>query len=483
MPETGETSLIKNMEVSISAIESVDGHPVRLIVIPWKTPPPNSTEVNQAPDQEPPPLPLIPWSEEEQEDNGGDHYAIYPIGWRRLQFRIATANNGRRKELQQHFVLHLKLHGTLANGQKVVLSELTTAPIVVRGRSPRNFQARKEIPLLGSSAGSRGQTLVETGHGIVAQAVVLNKPPYDSRPRVSSIEVPRSAFTFSAPKQLPQSPMQMRSNSYPTSWNPQSQVSMPHSATTPYPPSSLSSDPYAPQQQQPPKMPLSGAPTFTAEPQDLQQTSMPSVQLSLVSSDHSHTQPPPPIRTQFATYNTSSAPTHLSLSATTDSSLNVPRYVDSNPRPSKSPRHASNNSAGSLSADTATGEYRYGPPSYVTGPASAELSPHSAAPQGGSSYPPPGPQSAQGGEAHPPVSSAPQSAGAQGPPRDYFPSSQSWTTTAGEQQGGQGYGSATGGERPYAYPTGPGGGVKGEQHHGHGQGGYPVQGHYAWNAA
>ncbi|KAJ4306399.1 heterokaryon incompatibility protein [Collariella sp. IMI 366227] len=208
--ESGEASAIKGMEVSISAIESVDGHPVRLIVIPWKTPPPNSPEINQGPDQEPPALPLVPPSEEEEE-TGADHYAIYPIGWRRLQFRIATANNGRRKELQQHFVLHLKLHATLVNGQKLVLSELTTAPIVVRGRSPRNFQARKEIPLLGSSAGSRGQTLVETGHGIVAQAVILNKPPYDSRPRLSSMDVPRSAFTFTAPKQMPQSPMQMRS--------------------------------------------------------------------------------------------------------------------------------------------------------------------------------------------------------------------------------------------------------------------------------
>lgn len=85
--ESGETSQIKNMEVSISAVESVDGHPVRLIVIPWKTPPPNAPEVNQSPDQEPPTLPLIPWSEE-GEDNGGDHYAIYPIGWRRLQFRM-----------------------------------------------------------------------------------------------------------------------------------------------------------------------------------------------------------------------------------------------------------------------------------------------------------------------------------------------------------------------------------------------------------
>ena len=86
--ETGEASPIKNMEVSISAIESVDGHPVRLIVIPWKTPPPNAPDVNQLPDQEPPPLPLIPWGEDDSPDASGDHYAIYPIGWRRLQFRM-----------------------------------------------------------------------------------------------------------------------------------------------------------------------------------------------------------------------------------------------------------------------------------------------------------------------------------------------------------------------------------------------------------
>lgn len=123
----------------------------------------------------------------------------------------ATANNGRRKELQQHFLVHLRLHGTLANGSKVLLQEMNTAPIVVRGRSPRNFQARKEIPLLGSSAGSRGQTLVESGHGIVAQAYILNKPPWQSRPKVPSLDLPRTGFTFNGPKGMPASPMGMRS--------------------------------------------------------------------------------------------------------------------------------------------------------------------------------------------------------------------------------------------------------------------------------
>ncbi|KXJ92759.1 hypothetical protein Micbo1qcDRAFT_50882 [Microdochium bolleyi] len=204
--DSGETVAVTNTEVTISAIESVDGHAVRLIVIPWKTPPPNSQELPQTSDQEPPSLPLIPFSDDGQEIEG--ELAMYPIGWRRLQFRIATANNGRRKELQQHFVLHLKVVGTLANGTKVVLTESHTAPIVVRGRSPRNFQARKEIPLLGSSAGSRGQALVESGIGIVAGPLPLK--PQDPKARGLNLELPRTAFTFNASK-LPGSPMNMRS--------------------------------------------------------------------------------------------------------------------------------------------------------------------------------------------------------------------------------------------------------------------------------
>lgn len=85
--ETGETVPVNNTEVTISAIESVDGHPVRLIVIPWKTPPPNSPEVPQTPDQEPPTLPLIPFQDDGTEPQEGE-YCVYPIGWRRLQFRM-----------------------------------------------------------------------------------------------------------------------------------------------------------------------------------------------------------------------------------------------------------------------------------------------------------------------------------------------------------------------------------------------------------
>jgi hypothetical protein len=84
--ESGETTPVTSTEVTISAIESVDGNAVRLIVIPWKTPPPNSPEISQTPDQEPPSLPLIPFQDDGSESDG--EYAVYPIGWRRLQFRM-----------------------------------------------------------------------------------------------------------------------------------------------------------------------------------------------------------------------------------------------------------------------------------------------------------------------------------------------------------------------------------------------------------
>ncbi|KAF3770862.1 non-self recognition 1_L protein [Cryphonectria parasitica EP155] len=459
--ETGETVPVSATEVTISAIESVDGHPVRLIVIPWKTPPPNSPEVNQAPDQEPSSLPLIPFQDDGSESEGD-----------------ATANNGRRKELQQHFVVHLKVMATLANGAKAVLSEAQTAPIVVRGRSPRNFQARKEIPLLGSSAGSRGQALVETGLGIVAGP--LSVKTQDSKGRPMNIELPRTAFTFTAPTKMPASPMaSMRSNSYPTSWNPNM---APASGPSTYPATTIASDPYQ-------KLPLSGTPGYATEAQELPShlpTSMPSMQLSMVSSDQpgqhataGASSQAPPIRTQYASYvQTSTAPAPLSATATATSGLSVPRYVDdANPRPSKSPRHPSHPSihAASISSTESSNEYRYGPPAYGSiSSTSAEISP------GTSQH-----HSYSTSAAAPDSGAAPSSNTAAQPPRDYYPPSASWTTTAGESSAPT---YANGEHRPsYSYSTEQyktSAGVKNDPH-APAAPVYPGQavGHYSWNTS
>ncbi|CZR39541.1 hypothetical protein FPRO06_02872 [Fusarium proliferatum] len=412
--ESGETVAVSNMEVTISAIESVDGNPVRLIVIPWKTPPPNSPETNQTPDQEPQSLPLIPFQDDGTESDG--EYAVYPIGWRRLQFRIATANNGRRKELQQHFVLHLKVVGTLANGNKTVLTESTTAPIVVRGRSPRNFQARKEIPLLGSSAGSRGQALVETGVGVVAGP--LSAKHQEAKPRGIDAQLPRTAFTFNAPK-IPGTQLgPIRSNSYPTWGTPPAQVPLGHIQTSgaeSYPAASMG--------------PLAGTASFPAESQGMPiQSSMePPVPISMVTNDSEH----PPVRSQY-TYDmqTTTGPPQLSIHTTPlgshDQAMNIPRYVD-NPRPLKSPRHMSHpsiRSAGSVANTDASPEYRYAPYAPVNSSSSEVAQP-----------------------SYNPETSGPPSV----PARDYYAPAHTWTSASGEHSTNLAYAS-TAESRPYPFP-------------------------------
>jgi hypothetical protein len=198
LTEQGQTVPIISQELSIFATESVDGHVIRLIVIPWKTPPPNSPEVPPNQEQEPPPIVLDSHAKGSQEIN--NEVIVQTIAWRRLQFRVATANNGRRKELQQHFVLRLNLNAILADNTKLCIAEAVTAPIVVRGRSPRNFQARKEIPLVGSSASPRGQTAQSSPAD--KKAVVLPE----------KIQIQKSQHT-----ELPTRPFQYPTGNFPPS--------------------------------------------------------------------------------------------------------------------------------------------------------------------------------------------------------------------------------------------------------------------------
>jgi hypothetical protein len=136
---------ITALEATISATETVDHNPVKLICVPWKSPGNGSAEDKAEKEPESLSIDLSAGSDDPHAD-----FIHVPIAWKRLQFRIATANNGRRKELQQHFVLHLKLVATIADGRKVEVAQIHSNSIVVRGRSPRNFQARNDLPISGS---------------------------------------------------------------------------------------------------------------------------------------------------------------------------------------------------------------------------------------------------------------------------------------------------------------------------------------------
>ncbi|KAK2734174.1 hypothetical protein FQN55_002915 [Onygenales sp. PD_40] len=152
MTEQGDRIPILAQELTVSATESVEGNPVKIISVPWKTPAANATgQPEDKTEKEPPAIPLDTMTGQDIDSD----YATFSIAWKRLQFRIATANNGRRKELQQHFVVRLKVVATLSTGAKISICEAHSGPVIVRGRSPRNFQSRKDLPLSGSAASSR----------------------------------------------------------------------------------------------------------------------------------------------------------------------------------------------------------------------------------------------------------------------------------------------------------------------------------------
>ena len=153
MTDQGDRIPIISQELTISATESVEGHPVKLISVPWKTPASNNntSTPEDKNEKEPTSIQLDTMSNQDMDAD----YATFPIAWKRLQFRIATANNGRRKELQQHFVVRLKVVATVSSGAKVSVCEAASGAIIVRGRSPRNFQARKDMPVGRDTGGSR----------------------------------------------------------------------------------------------------------------------------------------------------------------------------------------------------------------------------------------------------------------------------------------------------------------------------------------
>ncbi|EFQ89236.1 hypothetical protein CFE70_009681 [Pyrenophora teres f. teres 0-1] len=154
MTEQGDQIPILAQELTISATESLEGNPVKIISVPWKTPATSTAPVEDKTEKEPPMYPLDLSTGQDMDSE----YVSFPISWKRLQFRIATANNGRRKELQQHFVVRLKVVATLASGVKVPVCEIQSGAIIVRGRSPRNFQARKDMPISGGTAARKVHT-------------------------------------------------------------------------------------------------------------------------------------------------------------------------------------------------------------------------------------------------------------------------------------------------------------------------------------
>lgn len=140
MNEQGQQLPVFELAASISAIESIEGKQTEIISIPWKSANGDDTKSPSAP---------LNVALDLSAGQELDHNRVsLPVSWKRLQFKHATANNGRRKGLQQHYVVQINLLGKV-NGEFVKIAEIQSGPVIVRGRSPRNFDSRKDVALSG----------------------------------------------------------------------------------------------------------------------------------------------------------------------------------------------------------------------------------------------------------------------------------------------------------------------------------------------
>ncbi|AEO58967.1 hypothetical protein MYCTH_108157 [Thermothelomyces thermophilus ATCC 42464] len=143
--DQGRRGPVVELAASITAVESIEGRAAEMITIPWRgSNAPLGAEESKAVSA--PPVVPLDFSGSGQEVDGGSRVSV-PVAWKRLQFKHATANNGRRKGLQQHYVVQINLLVKSKAGEYIKVAEIQSGPVIVRGRSPRNFDSRKEVPL------------------------------------------------------------------------------------------------------------------------------------------------------------------------------------------------------------------------------------------------------------------------------------------------------------------------------------------------
>jgi hypothetical protein len=148
--EQGQQVPLYDLSATLSALESIEGKGTEIISVPWKTSSTSSSISSMSTEDKagaaPPKWPLD-LSMNPERGSRDPSVVTIPIAWKRLQFKHATANNGRRKGLQQHYVIQINLVGATATGESIKLAEIQSGPIIVRGRSPRNFDSRRDVRL------------------------------------------------------------------------------------------------------------------------------------------------------------------------------------------------------------------------------------------------------------------------------------------------------------------------------------------------
>ncbi|KAF4125596.1 NDT80 / PhoG like DNA-binding family [Geosmithia morbida] len=202
--DQGRQVPLMDLSATISGVESIEGKPTEIISIPWKNSAAQAAAAEEPKTAGPPPTISLDLAAGQELD---PTRVVLPFIWKRLQFKHATANNGRRKGLQQHYIVHINLVANAKAGDPVTIAEVHSGPVIVRGRSPRNFDSRKDVPLTGEKRIERRNTTSSNDSTVIKSErdapmnVQQQKPQSSSTvPHVNESATPQS---FPQPSQNP----------------------------------------------------------------------------------------------------------------------------------------------------------------------------------------------------------------------------------------------------------------------------------------
>lgn len=167
---------IAKLELAVSATDSLKNNAVKIISAPRRRPTKCQADRSEGQvEQEPTAIPLHKWSEQQL----GTNYPSIPIQWDKLQFKVATANNGRRLARQQQFFLHIKIVASLSTGGDIAVAEAVSCAVTVRGRGPKHYTDHGDVML---SRSPRARARSHTSQANVRQTLF----PINSTPRIKS---------------------------------------------------------------------------------------------------------------------------------------------------------------------------------------------------------------------------------------------------------------------------------------------------------
>jgi hypothetical protein len=124
--EDGSTEPVRSFSIGLSS-HSSDGKHVRLVQ--------HTPKRDKGPQTVPQRRPIRTGRHFGAGLNGHHTLAVFE----RVQFKCATANNGKRRAAQQYFILNLELFATTESGKDVKVATIQSQQLMVRGRSPGHY--------------------------------------------------------------------------------------------------------------------------------------------------------------------------------------------------------------------------------------------------------------------------------------------------------------------------------------------------------